>query len=115
MLKRKKIYDDCDSDDNDFIKKSKSHQIDQQSNDTNNNVNNEQYTAADNDADNDDDDDESDSVSLEILWQPQSGTQITADVVFIHGLHGKFIERNGKRNIWNSSPTIYININFFYQ
>lgn len=34
--------------------------------------------------------DEMDTVSLEILWEPQSnGKQITADIVFIHGLHGK--------------------------
>lgn len=31
-----------------------------------------------------------DSISMEILWEPQcNGTQITADIVFIHGLHGK--------------------------
>lgn len=36
-----------------------------------------------------DDADEIDNVSLEILWEPPNGTQITADVVFIHGLHGK--------------------------
>lgn len=34
--------------------------------------------------------DEMDNISLEILWEPQSnGKQITADIVFIHGLHGK--------------------------
>lgn len=36
-----------------------------------------------------DDDEECDNVSLEILWQPKCKSQITADVVFIHGLHGK--------------------------
>lgn len=36
--------------------------------------------------------DEMDNISLEILWQPEnSGTPISADIVFIHGLHGKQI------------------------
>lgn len=34
--------------------------------------------------------DEMDNISLEVLWEPQSnGKQIKADIVFIHGLHGK--------------------------
>lgn len=49
-----------------------------ETNDTNNN----QSTDAD-------DADEIDNISLEILWQPQNDAQITCDVVFIHGLHGK--------------------------
>lgn len=51
-----------------------------QTNDTNNN----------NQSIDDADAEEIDNVSLEILWQPQNDTQITADVVFIHGLHGKW-------------------------
>lgn len=40
--------------------------------------------------------DEMDTINLEILWQPQQNdTQISADVVFIHGLHGKqTLQRN---------------------
>lgn len=33
--------------------------------------------------------DDEDNISLKILSEPQCGIQITADVVFIHGLHGK--------------------------
>lgn len=50
-----------------------------QTNDTNNNQSIDDSNA-----------EEIDNVSLEILWQPQNDTQITADVVFIHGLHGKW-------------------------
>lgn len=49
-----------------------------QTNDTNNNQSDDGANT-----------DEIDNVSLEILWQPQNDTQITADVVFIHGLHGR--------------------------
>lgn len=34
--------------------------------------------------------DEMDNISLEVLWDPQNnGKPTTADIVFIHGLHGK--------------------------
>lgn len=36
-----------------------------------------------------DDSEELDNIALEILWQPNCGTEISADIVFIHGLHGK--------------------------
>lgn len=49
-----------------------------QTNDTNNNQSDDGANT-----------DEIDNVSLEILWQPQNNTQITADVVFIHGLQGR--------------------------
>lgn len=71
-MKRKK----CD-DSTDYTKYSTNgmiHQKHQQQNNINNN---------------DNDDEECDNVSLEILWQPKCESQITADVVFIHGLHGK--------------------------
>lgn len=61
-------------------------------NDNNNNSNSETIT---------DDADEIDNVSLEILWEPQCDTQITADVVFIHGLHGKI-------HIYNSISFYFI-------
>lgn len=40
-----------------------------------------------------------DNVSLEILWQPQCGEKITADIIFIHGLHGKHIATQSLRVI----------------
>lgn len=57
-------------------------------NDSNNNTQADD-ASSNNDDDDDDNANEIDNVSLEILWKPQSDTQITADVVFIHGLHGK--------------------------
>lgn len=53
---------------------------------TNHDTNNNCHDVA-----NENDDIEIDSISLEILWQPPSDTQITADVVFIHGLHGMYV------------------------
>lgn len=52
---------------------------------TGNDTNNNSHDVA-----NENDDTEIDSISLEILWQPLNGTKITADVVFIHGLHGMY-------------------------
>lgn len=86
MMKRKKYDDSTDytkyNTNGTIHQKQYQHQQDQQyqrkqQNDTNNNGN--------------DDDEECDNVSLEILWQPKSESQITADVVFIHGLHGKLM------------------------
>lgn len=75
MIRRKSDFDDDDNECNNVYNAT------EYQNDTNNNNNNGKTIT--------DDADEIDNVSLEILWQPQCGTQITADVVFIHGLHGK--------------------------
>lgn len=82
MMKRKKCHDMNNFDEIcNTVPQQQQQQQNEQSNtnDTNNNIE---------DLFNENDDNENDSISLEVLWQPQNGTQITADVVFIHGLHG---------------------------
>lgn len=76
-MKRKKYDDSTDYtkyNTNGMMHEKQQHHYQQQLNNLNNNGN---------------DDEECDNVSLEILWQPKCESQITADVVFIHGLHGK--------------------------
>ncbi|XP_031616537.1 serine/threonine-protein kinase pakF isoform X2 [Contarinia nasturtii] len=68
------------------------------SNDTNNNSDSNKTITQ-----NDDDADEIDNVSLEILWEPKCGSQITADVVFIHGLHGSS-DSTWKQGEWDYKP-----------
>lgn len=78
MMKRKKYDDSTDyteyNENGTIHQKKHKEQYQQQQNDTNNNGS---------------DDEECDNVSLEILWQPKCESEITADVVFIHGLQGK--------------------------
>lgn len=57
-------------------------------NDTNNNHSNNYNNKSSQDAVNDNDDTEIDNISLEILSQPENDMKITADIVFVHGLHG---------------------------
>lgn len=85
VIKRKKCFDDADGQhvcNRECNLPPQTYQnVNQNQNDNNNN---DIVSTLDNNYGN-----ESDSVSLEILWQPQTGSTITADVVFVHGLHGK--------------------------
>lgn len=89
MIRRKSYFDDNDC--NNVCKNAIEYQSnnDKSTNDTNNN-NNNNTNNNNNETTQNDDADEIDNVSLEILWEPKSGTHITADIVFIHGLHGTY-------------------------
>lgn len=88
IIRRKKCFDETDDHQEcnrkcNALSPQQTHQSDSQNhNDSNNNDIKQGFPNDDNSTA------ESDRITLEILWQPQAGTNITADVVFIHGLHG---------------------------
>ncbi|XP_055320028.1 protein SERAC1 [Sitodiplosis mosellana] len=97
MIRRKSYFDDndCNNDCNNVCKNAITYES---TNETNNNSNSGNIKTTQND-----DADEIDNVSLEILWEPKCGTRITADVVFIHGLHGSS-DSTWKQGEWVHKP-----------
>lgn len=90
MIRRKSYFDDNDCMNDNVCKNAISYQSTNNDNCTNDTNNNSSSSSNNKTTQKDDDADEIDNVSLEILWEPKNGTHITADVVFIHGLHGTY-------------------------